>query len=63
MSRRKERIKIEYRMDDTICTDRLKGRRANVKIHKDGRGYVKVPGEMRIYAAVERIVIKGSRRR
>jgi hypothetical protein len=63
MSKKRQRVQIDYLMDETICSDRLKGKWVNAKIHKDRRGYVKVPGEMRIYARAERIVIRGGARR
>jgi len=52
------KVEVWHLMDDTMAVDRLEtDGRVNAKILPGGRGYVKLPGRVRLYARVELIRI------
>jgi hypothetical protein len=51
------RVQVDYLVDDTMCRDVqfAVDDRVNTKIQTGGRGYVKIAGQVTLYARVERI--------
>jgi hypothetical protein len=54
-------VTVDYISDDCMCHDSWpvpEGERLNVKVHSDGRGYVKTGDIVALYAKVQRIVVR-----
>lgn len=54
-----KRVEVIHMVDDTVRTDVLEAEEVNAKIKADRTGYVRTPGDERLYARIERIRITG----
>lgn len=50
-----KRVQVDYLADDTMTQDVDYGKRARYKVHPDGRGHVRLDGQLTVYAQVVRI--------
>lgn len=62
----KTKIRVDWRVDGVMQTDKIrtKGKKFSVAvISDDGRGYVHVPYQHRVYRRIERVVVTFGKRR
>lgn len=48
---------MTHEVDGTVCTDRFEAEAVNASVKADGTGYVRTPGDIRLYRRVDRIRI------
>jgi hypothetical protein len=51
-------IKVQYRLDHTMATDVFYGEAASSKVNTGGRGYVRLPGRIYLYAEIQKVSIR-----
>lgn len=50
-----KRIQVDYKVDGTMARDVDYAERPRSRVSKKGRGYVRIPGQLSLYAQVARI--------